>query len=84
MTKYEEFRREKENYLGLKKEVDRLCNEIIEDGIRDEADLVARTEKLRRLCQKLLPHRIDLFDRIYQSRIRRLWQQFGNGKRCSQ
>jgi hypothetical protein len=80
MTTYEEFRREKEDYLALKSEVDRLCGEIMEGGIRDYADLEARTEKLRRLCQKLLPHRIDLFELIYQSRILRLWQQFGKAK----
>ncbi|MFO8056430.1 MAG: hypothetical protein R6V10_03955 [bacterium] len=80
MTSYEEFRREKENYITLKKEVDRVCREAMEGDVRDEADLEARIEKVRELCRKLLPDRVHLFDRVYQSRIRRLWQQFGKAE----
>ncbi len=82
MTTYEEFRREKERYVKLRQEVDRVCREAMEGDIRHETDLEARIEKVRNLCKKLFPHHLELFDRIYQSRIRRLYNQFGRAENC--
>lgn len=61
----------------LKAVADRICTQIVEAGFRDEEKLAARVQEARALCRELFPDRIELFDIIYESRFKRLWEQFG-------
>lgn len=39
-------------------------------------DVDIQRAELRRRCGKLFPDKLELFDMIYESRFRRLWEQF--------
>jgi hypothetical protein len=40
------------------------------------SDIAIETRKARKLCERLFPDRVYLFDMIYGARFRRLWAQF--------
>jgi len=41
-----------------------------------EIDIEIEKGKVREKCRQLFPDRMDLYEMIYESRFRRLWQQF--------
>ena len=47
-----------------------------------EIDVVIAVENLRETAHEMYPDRDDLFEMIYVSRFRRLWQQFRGGQRA--
>jgi hypothetical protein len=59
----------------LRRAVDRVCTLIL---IADypEIDIEIEKGKVRELAEELFPGRMDLFEMIYESRFRRLWEQF--------
>ena len=57
--------------------VDRICTDITEGRITDEAELEKRVDIARTFCKGLLPDKLDVFQMIYESRFRRLWEDFG-------
>lgn len=62
----------------LSRDADRLSFMIVAtDCPRIDVDI--ERAALRRRCQALFPDKMDLYDMIYESRFRRLWQQFRNG-----
>ena len=65
--------REKARELQLK--ADAVCRQILDPRI-PEVDVRIAEERLREMCRELFPDRLDLFDMIYGSRFRRLWEQF--------
>ncbi len=62
----------------LKRAVDRVCSLIL---ISDypEIDIEIEIGKVRQLAEELFPDRMDLYEMIYESRFRRLWEQFRSG-----
>jgi len=69
-----------ENYklAQLKQKVDELC-EKIKTGIFLE-DFFQKENQLRAYCQRLFPEKISLYDLIYRSRFKRIWEQFRGKK----
>ncbi|NQT81677.1 hypothetical protein HQ563_01535 [bacterium] len=59
----------------LRRAVDRVCSLIL---ISDypEIDIEVEKARVRQLAEELCPDRMDLYDMIYESRFRRLWEQF--------
>ena len=59
----------------LRRAADRVCSLIL---ISDypEIDVEIEKAKVRRLAEELFPSRMDLYEMIYESRFRRLWEQF--------
>jgi hypothetical protein len=47
---------------------------VATDTPRIDVDL--ERAALRRRCQELFPDKLEVFDLIYESRFRRLWEQF--------
>ena len=47
-----------------------------------EIDVVIAVENLRETAHEMYPDRDELFEMIYVSRFRRLWQQFRGGRRA--
>lgn len=43
-------------------------------------DIDIETKKFRQLHQELFPDRLYLFDMIYETRFKRLWEQFREGE----
>jgi len=62
----------------LRRAADRVCCLIL---ISDypEIDIEIEKAKVRELAEELFPDRMDLYEMIYESRFRRLWEQFRCG-----
>jgi hypothetical protein len=63
----------------LKKMADRVCRMILDEGAAD-VDIEIAWSAVREKCRELFPRKLSLFEMIYESRFRRLWEQF-RGKR---
>ena len=59
----------------LQRQADRITNLILHSDL-PKIDIDIQIDNLRFWCKTLLPEKVDLFDRIYVSRFRRLWEQF--------
>jgi hypothetical protein len=66
---HEELHRE------LQRRADRLCSLIVASDY-PAIDVVIEIRKLRDFVEEHFPDRMDLFERIYESRFKRLWEQF--------
>jgi hypothetical protein len=64
-----------QDYRWLQRRVDRLCSLIVSSTTTDRQ---LRDEQfiLRHQASWLFPDRMDLYDLVYESRFRRLWDQF--------
>ena len=64
------------DYAGaLKQKADLVCILILCDKISDQT-IAGERKLLRQWCEKFLPEKIDLYDRIYEARFVRLISQF--------
>lgn len=61
--------------LELRWRADRIASLIVASDHPD-VDIDIEIDNLRRWCASRLPDRLELFDMIYQSRFRRLREQF--------
>ncbi len=59
----------------LRRHADRVASMIVTSSFTDLDCAIAERE-LRMECLSLLPDRMELFDRIYAARFRRLREQF--------
>lgn len=60
-------------------EIQNLADEIsskIVSGEYSKVDFEIAKEKLRQMCEEYFPEKMYLFDMIYASRFKRLWEQF--------
>jgi hypothetical protein len=69
---------ERQAYLRMKRRADRISSLIVASDY-PAIDVVIEIRKLREFAEEHFPGRLDLFDRIYGSRFRRLWGQFRPG-----
>jgi len=60
---------------AFQREADRVASMVLASDIPD-VDVEIAIDELRRRCCELYPDREYLFDLIYESRFRRLWDQF--------
>jgi len=77
MITFIQWKQEQESQRRLREMVDRICSDISEGRIADEAELDKRVDAARAFCRGLLPDKIDVFKLIYESRFLRLWDDFG-------
>ena len=59
----------------LQRMADRVCVLLLRDDY-PEIDIEIEKAKVRQRCEELFPDRLDLYEMVYESRFRRLWQQF--------
>jgi len=71
----QEHRADREMALELQREADRICFLIVSTDY-PEIDIELEKEALRQRCRELFPDRMDLYEMVYESRFRRLWEQF--------
>lgn len=72
-------RAKEEAKLGeLKRLADRICFYIVSTDYQ-APDIKIEASKAKRRCEELFPGKSSLFDLIYGSRFRRLWNQFRGG-----
>jgi hypothetical protein len=62
----------------LQRLADRVASKIVTSSYSD-LDCALAERELRMECLRLLPERMELFDRIYTARFRRLREQFRRG-----
>jgi len=58
----------------LKQKTDRLA-ELIKAGISQQ-DFFAKEKQIKQFCIRRYPDKAELYDLIYRSRFKRIWQQF--------
>ena len=66
---------EEKNVRLLQRMVDRVCSLIVASDY-PEVDIELEIEKVRETCRELFPDKMELFDLIYASRFKRLFEQF--------
>jgi len=62
-------------YRELQRRADRLCSLIVSSDY-PAIDVVIEIRQLREFVEEHFPDRMKLFERIYESRFKRLWEQF--------
>ncbi|MFW6189945.1 MAG: hypothetical protein ACOC7T_05880 [Planctomycetota bacterium] len=75
MTTERNEAREAEAYDELRRRADRICSLIVASDY-PAIDVVIQIRRLREFVSREFPARVDLFEKVYESRFRRLWQQF--------
>jgi len=69
---------EDEQVRELQRQADRIC-EMIVSSETAEIDIEIQQAKFRDLVARLFPDKQSLYQLLYESRFRRLWQQFRQG-----
>ena len=54
---------------------DQICNLILFSDLQ-WLDIQIEIEHMRDLIAQAMPQRLDLFEQLYESRFKRLWQQW--------
>lgn len=54
---------------------DRICSRILHEDIQ-WIDVQIEIEKMRETVRARMPERLDLFEQLYESRFRRIWDQW--------
>ena len=76
----EALRAEEAKVRELSRAADRLSFLIVAtDCPRVDVDI--QRAELRRRCRTLFPDKMELYDMIYESRFKRLWEQFRDAER---
>jgi len=71
----ERKRRARERMDELRRMADRVCVLILREDY-PAIDIELEKAKVRERCEELFPDRMDLYEMVYESRFRRLWEQF--------
>jgi hypothetical protein len=61
----------------LKKLADNICRMILDHRTAD-VDIQIAINRLKDKCRHYFPDKMELFSMIYESRFKRLWEQFRN------
>ena len=69
---------EDEHVRALQREADRICELIVSDDV-PEIDIEIQQVKLRETMARWFPDKQMLYQLLYESRFKRLWQQFRQG-----
>ena len=66
---------ENEKLGAFQRKADRIAFLIVASDY-ERIDVEIEKAELREECAQLFPDKLDLYDMIYESRFRRLWDQF--------
>ena len=73
--RYLESVEEKEKALEIQSAASRICQMILDDSCA-EVDIEIAKEKLKERVAELFPDKITVYEMVYESRFKRLWDQF--------
>lgn len=65
----------REKMRRLARMADHVCVLILNPDYPD-IDVKIAIDNVREVCREMFPDRMELFEMIYMSRFRRLWEQF--------
>jgi hypothetical protein len=68
------------HYREMQRRADRICSLIVASDY-PAVDVAIEVRKLRAFAEQHFPGRVELFEKVYESRFNRLWEQF---RSCSQ
>ena len=54
---------------------DRICSRILHEDL-EWVDIAIEIENMRDLVCRQAPDKLDLFERLYEARFRRIWEQW--------
>jgi len=63
------------HYRQMQHRADRICSLIVASDY-PAVDIAIEIRRLSDFAERHFPGRVELFQRIYESRFRRLWSQF--------
>ena len=66
---------EEERYRELRRLADHISSLIVSSDYPG-IDVVIEIRKLREFVEEHFPDRMDLFEKVYESRFKRLWEQW--------
>jgi len=69
---------EDEHLQLVQREADRICELIVASDV-PPIDIEIQQAKLREMVARLFPDKQGVYQLLYESRFRRLWQQFRGG-----
>ncbi len=72
-------KQEKKDVEKIKRMADRISSLIVGSDY-PLIDIEIEMERLKEKCEELFPDKIHLYYMIYESRFRRLWNQFRKGR----
>ena len=73
--RYFESEEEREKAKVIQKDAELICRMILEEACLD-VDIEIARENLEEKVRKLFPDKMDTYRMIYESRFKRLWDQF--------
>jgi hypothetical protein len=62
---------------------DRLCSRILHEDL-EWIDVQIEIENLRDFVRSKRPEKLDLFERLYENRFRRIWDQWHDDVRTAE
>lgn len=65
--------------LEIRRAADRVCALILYSDL-PLIDIRLAAAEVRRICKRHFPERSGLYERLYGSRFRRLWEQWRSGE----
>ena len=71
----DELAYEREAARRLGRMADRVCLLILTEDY-PQMDIEIERQEVREACERLFPHRLDLYEMVYEGRFNRLWRQF--------
>lgn len=66
---------ENEKLAAFQRKADKIAFLIVASDY-ERIDVEIEKGELREECARVFPDKLDLYDMIYESRFRRLWEQF--------
>ena len=73
--RYLESVEERERALEIQQAANRICQMILDDSCPD-VDIEIAKSNLRERAAELFPDKTSVYEMIYESRFKRLWEQF--------
>jgi len=67
--------RDEQTYRELQRQADSICSLIVASDY-PAIDVVIKIRQLREFARAHFPDRMRVFEMVYESRFRRLWEQF--------
>jgi hypothetical protein len=78
-SRRDQIERETRFLRAFQQQADEISSLILNTDL-PRVDVLIRVEALRQEAERRFPRKMDLFDRIYLGRFRRLWSQWRPGE----
>lgn len=73
--RYLESVEERKKALEIQREASQICQMILDESIA-KVDIEIAQAKLRDRVAELFPDKVSVYEMVYESRFKRLWEQF--------